>query len=161
MRGRKNQILSGDLKSKSKADGKLEGGLAMKGFKIAAGVGGIILVGLGLSMAIANPTSEDYEEFAVDRLTLYLKENACKDFREDMGEFLSEHCPQIGKTLIDIGRPQLKEAIAQRTEQRNFVLFSIYQTTISLPTLAPTYEFETVGVLQSFYLYRAQQVRDR
>lgn len=133
----------------------------MKGLKIVAGVGGIALVGLGLSMAIANPTQADYEEFAVERLTLYLKENACKEFREDLGEFLSEHCPKIGKTLIDIGRPQLKEAIAQRTEQQNFVLFSIYKTTVSLQTLTPTYEFETVGVLQSFYLYRAQEVRSR
>jgi len=132
----------------------------MKGFKVAAGVGGIALVGLGLSMAIANPHSEDYEEFAVERITVYLKDNACKEFREEMGDFLSEHCPKIGKTLIDIGRPQLKDAIARRTERHNLIFFSIYETTVSLQTLAPTYEFKTVGVLQSFYLYQAQTIQN-
>ena len=131
----------------------------MKGFKTAAIVGGVVLAGVGVAMAVTNPAQTAYEEYAVQKLTEYVKGNFCQK-----AGFFENQCAAI----VDSGQSEFKQAIAQNTQRQNFIFFSIYTTNLSVTPLLPSrltsvlpalpsYQFETAGVLQSFYTYQAKQ----
>lgn len=121
----------------------------------ALGVGaGIILLGSAVLMAIGNPGKPDYESYAVETLSLYLKKEVCPQAPVEFGGFVQSYC----KTLVDAGQPQIKQIISQTSNQQNFLLFSIYETTLSLPAPLPTYEFQTIGVMRQFYTYQAAEL---
>ncbi len=131
----------------------------MKPLKIAALVGGVALGGLGVALALTNPTQSAYEDYAVDKLTEYLKENICQK-----APFLLEGCA----STVDAGRSDIQQIIKGSTQRQDFLLFSIYTSDLSVSRLLPsgfsavlsglpTYQFETVGVLQSFYTYKAKK----
>lgn len=128
--------------------------LAMKFGKLIIGVGGIGLLGFGVIMALTNPTPGDYEAYATEELTSYLKENVCTQVSQPLQGLLQNYC----KSLVDTGQPHLHQLIAQQTTRHNFLLFSIYQTQLSLPSPIPGYEFQTVGVFQQFYTYQAEEI---
>lgn len=108
------------------------------------------LAGLGIAMAITNPSQSDYEEYAIAQLTAYLKDNTCTQTLKDEDSLLQHSCT----LLVDIGRPQLEKLIADNTNQRNFIFLSIYRTELSISPLLPAYRFETVAALQKFYTYQ-------
>lgn len=108
------------------------------------------LAGLGIAMAITNPSQSDYEEYAIAQLTAYLKDNTCTQTATDEDNFLQHSCT----LLVDVGRPQLQKIIADNTSDRNFIFFRIYRTEISISPLLPAYRFETVAALQKFYTYQ-------
>lgn len=117
-------------------------------------VGGVMLVSCGGLLVFTNPNNHAYEKYATEQLTVYLKENVCTKVSQSLGGFLQSHC----KTLVDTGRPQIQELIAQQTTRQNYLLFSIYQTKLSLPSPIPTYHFATIGAFQNFYIYEAEEL---
>ncbi|MGK7872561.1 MAG: DUF4359 domain-containing protein [Xenococcaceae cyanobacterium] len=125
----------------------------MKVLKLMTAVAGIALAGLGGSMAVTNPGQKAYEHYAEEQLTVYLKENICTQVSKGLGDLVQRQC----NSLVDIGRPQFKQVISQKTERQNFVFFSIYQTDLSITSSLPSYHFKTVGVFQNFYIYEAEQ----
>lgn len=128
----------------------------MKVLQVITAVGGVALVGLGSVMALTNPGRDDYEEYAVETLTTYLKEEACPKAPTvaGIGDLLQRQC----KTLVDTGRPQIQQIISQTTQQQNFIFFTIYRTDLSVGPILPVYHFETVGVFQKFYIYQAEKL---
>jgi hypothetical protein len=128
----------------------------MKASQIAIALGGIALTGLATAMAVTNPSSNDYESFAVEHLSQYLKENACKKLPPEFGGLGQQWCQALGGTVVDTGRPQLQQLIANKTERSNFILFSVYRTELAFGPFPP-YEFETLGILQQFYTYRTEE----
>lgn len=126
----------------------------MKVVQLITAVGGFGMVGLGLSMALTNPTQQAYEEYAIKELSNYLKEEVCSQAPGLLGGFLQQHC----KTLVDTGRPQIEQIITETTERQNFVIFSVYRTNFSINSSLPSYEFETVGIFQHFYIYMYEEL---
>ncbi len=116
-------------------------------------VGGVSLIGLGTSMVLTNPGQRDYETYATDTLTTYLKQEVCPQKSGGLGGFLASNC----KTLVDTGKPHIKTVIAKKTLRQNYLLFSIYETELLLPSPVPNYEFGTIGVFQQFYTYQADE----
>lgn len=116
-------------------------------------ISGISLVGLGTSMVLTNPGQTDYESYAAHTLTVYLKQEVCSQASGGLGGFLASHC----KTLVDTGKPHLKQVIAKKTIRQNYLLFSVYETELFLPSPVPNYEFGTIGVFQQFYTYQADK----
>jgi len=131
----------------------------MKSLKIITALSGTALVVLGVGLAWMNPGKEAYEEYAVKKLSTYLKDEVCTqtpkqlEFLNPDPEFLKRQC----QSLVDTGRPQIQQIIEQQTERQNWLIFSIYRTDINISPLLPAYHFETVGVLQQFLTYQAQQ----
>jgi hypothetical protein len=117
---------------------------------------GITLISFGGVMAVTNPGQVAYEEYATGRLTTYLKEDVCMQIGGlgDLQSVVQSQC----KNLVDTGRPQLQQVITQTTKRQNFLLFSIYQTELALPSPVPSYQFETIGVFQNFYTYQAMEM---
>jgi hypothetical protein len=120
----------------------------MNGLKIVASIGAVGLLGLGAAMAIANPRPEAYDNYAATQLTQYLNNVACE--KVPMGK---KPC----LSLVQSAQPQISQLISQNTERHNFLLFSIYKTKFNLPLL-PTYQFETLGAMQNFYIYKQEKL---
>ena len=125
----------------------------MKSLKIITYIGTVAIAGLGVVMAITNPSQANYEKFAMQQLTKYLKKDVCQKAPKVFGDFLQRNC----SVLVDSSRPQMQQIIAQTTQKQNFLFFSIYRTDLSINPFIPTYHFETVGVFQNFYIYAAEK----
>jgi hypothetical protein len=96
----------------------------MKVLQVVTAIAGTALVGLGVSMALTNPAQDTYEEYAVEQLTTYLKDEGCKQAPKAFGgDFLQRQC----KSLVDTGRPQIEKIISQTTQRQNFIFFSFTQ----------------------------------
>lgn len=126
----------------------------MKGLKIGAYLVGMMLVGVGVAMAVTNPSQAAYEDYATEQLTQYLKDNACTQAPNVLGNVLQEQCG----ALLDNNQTEVRRFIASNTERQNFIILSVYKTDLAiapLGSLVPSYEFETLGVFQRFYIYKA------
>ncbi|MBF2021219.1 MAG: DUF4359 domain-containing protein [Hydrococcus sp. C42_A2020_068] len=117
-------------------------------------VGRVAIVGMGGLLVVTNPSNQAYEQYATERLTLYLKEEGCTQVSEKLDGIVQSFC----KSLVDTARPQIKQLIAQQTKRHNYLLFSIYQTKLSPPAPAPGYYFETIGALENFYTYQVEEL---
>ncbi|NES18304.1 MAG: DUF4359 domain-containing protein [Symploca sp. SIO3E6] len=127
----------------------------MRVLQVLAVLGGLALVGLGAAMAVTNPRQDGYDEYAVEKLSTYLKEEACSQVPKlpQVEEFLQRQC----KSLVDTARPQIKQVLSEKTERQNFLLFSIYRTDLNISPSLPAYHVETVGVFQKFYIYQLEE----
>ncbi|NEQ80544.1 MAG: DUF4359 domain-containing protein [Moorea sp. SIO2I5] len=125
----------------------------MKISQVVTAVGTIVLAVVGGTMVVTNPGQATYEDYAVEQLSKYLKEEVCPQAPEALDGFIRRQCT----ILVDTGRPQIKQVVAQSTKRENFLLFSIYRTDLDVSTLIPAYSFETVGIYQQFYLYKADE----
>ncbi len=126
----------------------------MKMVKIIAGVVGLAGVGLGVVLAMTNPSPAAFAEFALQRL----REEGCQQI--PFG--LASQCPRF----VDDNKAQIQQLMVEHTERQDFILFSIYQTHLSTRSLVPdfplmpmlpTFHFQTVGVLGNFYLFEAKK----
>lgn len=123
----------------------------MKTLRLAAWIGGAVLVGIGGAMVATNPDPANYEKFATREVSQYLKQQVCPKAPKVLG--FQEQCP----TFVDANQPQIEKIISEGTQQQNFLFFSIYKTDLSVSSLLPTYHFETIGIFQNFHVYKAQR----
>ena len=126
----------------------------MKIVNLTAGIVGVLLLVGTVTLAMTNPKQEAFENFAVQRI----REDACK--KAPLG--LASQCPRF----VDDNQAEIKKVIARNTDRQDYLVFSFYQTDLSVraivPDLAflpgmPTYHFETVGLFGKFYLYEAKK----
>ena len=122
--------------------------------KLNLGICGITLTGLGILLLLTNPGSKEYQSYASQALNSYLKDNACTQLPPEISSLLKSHC----HSLVDSLRPQLAQIIDRQTIRQNFILFSIYQTDLSLPSTLPDYQVKTLGVFKQFYIYESEQL---
>lgn len=125
----------------------------MKSLRIVTYVGAAALTGIGVVMAVTNPSQPTYEVYAVQRLAEYLKKEVCTKAPKDFEGLLQRKCT----ALIDSSQPQIQQIVSARTQRQNFVFFSVYRTDLSVVPFIPSYHFETVGALQNFYTYTAEE----
>lgn len=115
------------------------------------GVAGIAV--LGVTMARTNPSQTEYEDYAVQRLTQYLKTDVCKKTQGFIENLVNFRCEKVVESIS----PQMREIIGKTTKEQNYILFSVYRTDLTLDSLIPAYKFETVGAFNNFYTYSAEQ----
>ena len=125
----------------------------MKVLTMVALSGAAALVGLTVAMATTNPSRAEYEEYATQRLTNILKQDICQKTTNFLENVIKSQC----EGLVDQFNPQMRDILANSTQAQNFLIFSIYTTDLRLSSLVPIYKFETVGALNNFYTYKAQQ----
>jgi hypothetical protein len=125
----------------------------MKSSRIITYIGAAALAALGVAMATTNPSQNNYEVFAVQQLTAYLKKDVCTQAPNVFENFLRRNCG----ILVDSSRPKIQQIIAETTQSQNFIFFSIYRTDLFVNSFIPAYHFETVGAFQNFYIYTAEK----
>jgi hypothetical protein len=108
---------------------------------------------LGVFMANTNPSQPKYEQYAVLKLTEYLKVNVCTKTPNLLENIIKFNCSQ----LVDEANPQIKDLIKVTTQRQDYILFSVYRTDLRLNSFVPAYTFETVGAFDRFYTYKAQK----
>lgn len=128
----------------------------MKTWQVTAGVAGVTTGIVGLGLALTNPGPELYNEYAVEELITYVRENVCQDLPAQLRQF-SEQCRSLSGTFLDTARPQLQSILEANTQRENYLLFSIYRTRLGFPPVVPNYEFETVGILNQFFVYQMEE----
>ncbi|MEM6401498.1 MAG: DUF4359 domain-containing protein [Cyanobacteria bacterium P01_D01_bin.116] len=125
----------------------------MKVVSIAACAGVAALVALGVAMTGTNPSRAEYEEYATEKLSEYIKEQGCSKTANILDNLIKSNCTK----LVDSGSPQIKQIINASTQKHDYVLFSVYHTEIQIAPFIPSYKFETVGALDNFFTYKAQK----
>jgi hypothetical protein len=114
----------------------------------------LFLLGLGAIAGVlgaTNPDIKSYRAYAIEALTDYSKASLCMD--KSLNEFLQKQCVN----LVDAAVPQVGELIDSSTERQNYLLFSIYKTNLAFSPMVPSFHFESIGVLNSFYTYRHEK----
>ncbi len=114
-------------------------------------IGGGAFLGLGCLLTLTNPGNQQYEDFATKQLVIYLKENICQPSSADLGEAIKS---QMCHLMVDTGKQQIPKLIAQTTQRHNYLLFSTYQTELYL------YSFDTIGILNHFYVIDVDKIYD-
>lgn len=126
----------------------------MKSLKSITLLGAVALGGLGAVMAMTNPSQSTYEEYAAQKLTELVKDEVCAEAPKVFGgNFLQRNCNE----LVNSSHVGMQKIIAANTQKKNLIFFSIYTTNLSVNPIIPAYHFETVGALQNFYTYVAQE----
>jgi hypothetical protein len=108
---------------------------------------------LGVVMAKTNPSEAEYQDYAVERLTEYLKTDVCQKTQGFIENLIQFNCEKV----VDSVNPQMRGIIANTTQRQDFLIFSIYRTDLKVSSLIPSYTFETVGAFDNFYTYSAQR----
>ena len=115
---------------------------------------GAIIIGLGAIAFLTNPGQQKYHQYADTILKTELRDRLCTQVSEDLAQWLENQC----YILVSTATPYLVEIVNQQTIRHNFLLFSIYQADLPLPSPLPTYHLKTIGVLGSFYTYQAKKL---
>ncbi|MBE9078137.1 DUF4359 domain-containing protein [Romeria aff. gracilis LEGE 07310] len=124
-------------------------------FKVSNWIGGLILVAVLGGLAVTNPERDEYETYAAAKLSDYLETTVCADLPSAVAELFQSQCA----SLLQSGQSPLRELVSQQTAQTNFIIFSLYRTRLTIPgfTQAPAYEFETLGIGDRFFTFRAER----
>lgn len=121
----------------------------MKYVQIGAIIGAVGLTGLGIAMAMTNPSQEAYNEYAFTKLTQLAKANCQKIPLIKKSECLS---------FLNSYQNQIQKIISQKTDRQDLIFFSIYTTNLSIPFLPSSFscEVKTLGIFQNLYTYSAE-----
>lgn len=111
-----------------------------------------VLIG-AIAFGITNPNKEEYQKYGAAQLSQELQEKGCEKIPQSFGNFLQTQC----KLLIEQMNPELQGLIEKNTQRKNFLLFSIYVTDLTLPTPLPSYHFETLAGLNHFWVLKAEE----
>jgi hypothetical protein len=124
--------------------------------KWGAGIGTVAaLVAIG-GLAWLNPDQQAFETYAEEQLSLYLEDNLCRELAPQLEQWLNVSC----RDLLAQNQALLDTVVRDRTQRYNFILFSVYRSTLALPSfgLLPTYQIDTLGILGQFYVVQAKQL---
>jgi Domain of unknown function (DUF4359) len=114
------------------------------------GLGGAI----GLSMALTNPSPQQYEEFVLEKLQAYMQDECGKAGNQLLGVLANATC----RMMASAGEPYFKQTIqpliAKNSHRQNFGIFSLYTTDLAVSQLSFSARVECVGVFDRFLVYR-------
>ena len=107
------------------------------------------------SLAWFNPDQQAFESYARQQLSSYLQDNLCEDIVSPLGKFIDLPCEE----LVIENQDLLNGLIQDRTQRDNYLLFSIYRTSLMLPFggILPGYEVTTLGIGGRFYIIHISQ----
>lgn len=121
--------------------------------KCIVGLGTAAFVGLSTVLAMGNPRPQAYETFATQQLIQYVSDNVCADAPTVLD--LQNEC----RTQLRSRQSDIQQLIATQTQRQNFLIFSIYQTNLSVSSMLPSYRVQTLGLFHHFYIVKAEEQR--
>jgi hypothetical protein len=128
-------------------------GLDMKPLTMLICVSAASISIIGSILTQTNPNQNKYEEYALDKVKTYLKTDVCNKTPSFLEKLITVNCEE----MLQSAMPHLKELITTTTNRQDYLIFSIYRTEIKLDSVIPGYKFETVGALNQFYTFNAEQ----
>lgn len=136
--------------------------------KIIGGILGLAVVGGAIALIVTNPNKGEYNEFAGQKLAQQIKTEGCPSLANAVKDLINIHVSGLDsqcRSFVDANRSQLKTFVADNTERKNYFLFSLYKTNLALNDflpfvpreLAPRYYSESIGIFNSFYIYKTEE----
>jgi hypothetical protein len=126
----------------------------MKSQHAILGALGLGAAGVGILMSVMNPSEEAFSKFAIAQL----KTRGCKE----LPQLIQSRCPNF----VDENQATIEKLIVQNSDRRNYYLFSLYETNLSVRSVVPdlpffinvpTFHLRTVGMFGQFYVYEAEK----
>ncbi len=100
-------------------------------------------------LALNNPDQAAYENYAVEQVG-HLARDQCNQAPGEFGIVLQGPC----RAAIEAFKPQIRPLLAATTTRRNWILFSIYRSDISIPVLNFNGQVESIGIFNNFFTYK-------
>ncbi len=136
--------------------------------KVIGGFIGLTIVGTAVASIATNPGKPAYFQFAEDQLINQIKTEGCPRLTETVKELINVQISGLTSqchSFVDVNRGQFKDFVINHTERQNYVMFSLYKTNLALSDflpfvpkeIAPRYYSETVGIFNSFYIYKTEE----
>lgn len=115
----------------------------------------VVIGGTVGGLVATNPSPTAYERYAVQQADRYLNESLCNELPPPLETLLQGQCGEV----VTLARPQIPALVRNRTDRRNWGIFSIYRTTLGLPGLdfLPTYEIKTLAIAGQFVPISAEE----
>ncbi|WP_428843062.1 DUF4359 domain-containing protein [Sphaerothrix gracilis] len=107
------------------------------------------------TLALTNPSKEDYVSYTAERIHLSSKQG-CQELDQRISVMTvsmptADLCKSFVKSADLLGRGFLKQAINVVTKKRdNYLIFSIYTTTV------PGRQYKTLGIGSHFFTFSAK-----
>jgi Domain of unknown function (DUF4359) len=112
----------------------------------------LIILGIGGAISIAaltNPDRSDYEVYAIEQVG-NLATSQCNRAPDGFKIVLQEPC----RAAIAALKPQIQMILAANTTRQNYILFSIYRSKLSIPSVKLNTQVESIGIFKNFYTYK-------
>lgn len=124
--------------------------------KLSVLLGAVILAIATAGLVVTNPAPEAYAVYVREQAQTYLTDEVCTELPAGIGELLGNQCDEMVQSLV----PELDTLIRNRTNRLNFVIGSLYRTSLGIPNvpMLPEYRIETLGILNRFITYNMSQV---
>jgi hypothetical protein len=101
-------------------------------------------------MVLTNPDRAAYENYAIEQIG-NLARDQCDRAPAGLGILLQGPC----RAAIEAYKPQLRPLLAATTIRKNWGLFSIYRSDISIPVVNFQAQVESIGIFNNFFTYKA------
>lgn len=102
-------------------------------------------------LALTNPDRDAYENYAVD-LVGQLGREQCDRAPGGFGVVLQGPC----QAAIESFKPKLRPLLAATSRRQNFLVFSLYKSELSIPSVNLNLSMESIGICNNFFTYKAQ-----
>jgi hypothetical protein len=102
-------------------------------------IGAAVVIGV---MSVTNPSQERYIEYATEQFSETGKTSICA------GDNIPISAQQPCKFVIAQGKGVIKAVVQNSTKQKNFVVFSLYETDL------PNKKVTTIAALGNFYMLK-------
>jgi len=125
------------------------GDIKLQPWQFSTLIGCIGALGMGTLMTFTNPSRNAYNTYAAEQASYYLQTHTCPKTSNYLGGILQEQCQE----LVDQREPQIQQLVDLSSRRHNYLLFSIYETELSIMESLPSYRAKTVGFLGNFWTY--------
>jgi hypothetical protein len=125
---------------------------------------GLTLLGLGTLFAATNPNPDRFEQFALDKTSIYLQQKICSQEWPLVGTRFAEHCQQT----IQQNPQAIALFLRNSTQREDYCFLSLYRTELAIAnfipflprSVGPRYEVKTLALLGQFHILSARPLSE-
>jgi hypothetical protein len=108
-------------------------------------MGGIAVAGVGVVLALTNPSPITYHRYAAKTLSLFVMRDLCEG-RSQTPKILESYTTEGCQAIASQGESAILSFIENNTDYQNFILFSLYTTEL------PVRSLRVLGIFNKFFI---------
>jgi Domain of unknown function (DUF4359) len=108
-------------------------------------IGGIAIAGLGIFLALTNPSPATYHRYAAKTISLFVMRDLCESPSQHP-KILESYATEGCQAIASQGEGVVLSFIENNTDYQNFILFSLYTTELPMRSL------RVLGIFNRFFI---------
>jgi hypothetical protein len=108
-------------------------------------MGGIAVAGIGVVLALTNPSPITYHRYAAKTVSLFVMRDLCEG-RSQPPKILEAYTTEGCQAIASQGENAILSFIENNTDYQNFILFSLYTTEL------PVRSLRVLGIFNKFFI---------